>query len=65
MSIQIAFTTTITHTVSIGDNGIEGAEHSVDIDASNATGLPQAAIIATAIGGCRSALAALDAEASR
>lgn len=65
MSIQISFTTTITHTVTVGDDGIEGAEHAVDIDASSATGLPEAAIIATVIGGCRSVLTSLDAEASR
>lgn len=65
MSLQISFTTTSTHTVIIGDDGIEGAEHAVDIDASGAVGLPEVAIIATAIGGCRSTLAALEQEATR
>lgn len=50
-------TTTITHRIKIGDNGIEGVEHSVEIDGDDEAGaLPHAALMAVVEGGCKSVL---------
>jgi hypothetical protein len=55
--MDIVFTTTITHTVHIGEEGIEGADHAVAVDVPE--GLPEAVARAAALGGCRSAVQAL------
>ncbi|HWJ09067.1 MAG TPA: hypothetical protein VNS46_06790 [Nocardioides sp.] len=57
----IEFSTTITHRVEIGDDGIEGASHSVEIDAGDAASvLPTQVLTIVATAGCRAALDALE-----
>lgn len=58
--MHINLTTTITHRVEIGDDGIEGVEHSVVIDGDDeASALPHDALMAVVEGGCKSVLKTL------
>ena len=56
--MDIVFTTTITHTVHVGEEGIEGVDHEMTISAPE--GLPSDVIMAASLGGCRSAVKTME-----
>lgn len=56
----IEFTTTITHRIELGDEGIEGISHSVSIDAGDAIALGQSGVMMVAAGGCKAALNSIE-----
>lgn len=59
--MEIAFTTTITHTITIGNDGELSADHAITIDSTPiASGLPKVVLLSTVLGGLRSAEAAVE-----
>lgn len=58
--MNLTVTTTITSTITVGEDGIEGVEHSVEIDAGIGA-LPTNALTAVVGGGLKSALQAVEA----
>lgn len=61
--MYIEIITTITSRITIGDDGFEGVEHSVVVDADEgASALPQEALVAVVEGGCKSVLMSLESE---
>lgn len=58
--MNLTVTTTITSTIAVGEDGIEGVEHSVEV-AVPGVALPSVAITAVVSGGLKSALQAVEA----
>jgi len=56
----IEFTTTITHRIEIGDDGIAGISHSVSIDAGEAAVLGTQVIYKIAEAGCKATVNSLN-----
>jgi hypothetical protein len=57
----IEFTTTITHRITIGEDGLDDIQHGVDVDATSAEGLPTQLIYAISKAGCEATIRAIDA----
>jgi hypothetical protein len=56
----IEYTTTITHRIELGDEGIKSIEHSVSIDAGEASALGESGILLVSKAGCKAALNSLN-----
>lgn len=59
--MKIEIRTIITSTVTVSDDGIEGVDHALAVEGDEyASALPQNAWVAIALGGCRSAVKAIE-----
>lgn len=58
--MYIEFSTTITHRITLGDEGIESIDHTVEIDAGEAVALGQHGVMLIAAGGCKAALNSIE-----
>lgn len=59
--MKIEIRTIITSTVTIGDDGVESVDHALTIEGDElASAMPQDAWVAVALGGCRSAVKAIE-----
>jgi hypothetical protein len=65
MQVQVQFTTVITHTVTVDDDGEFGIEHEVHINAGDATPLGVEALGAIVHNGARALVKAIDNDEAK